>query len=427
MSLAKLALAASRVNDLPLSKPVPLPPRHLAAPLCQYYLDHFLVFYPFLPETKIFGSVQSLYMGHGDAADHWTVFLILAISLASMSTSPNDDRYEEATRYLATAVRHAEETVRPGSIQAVQMVFLLAQYALVDPYHFDVWYTFGFAARIAVDLGLHQDRAQSERSRDFDEDLRRRIFYSVYAFDRIVSMSYRRAFSFTDDSVNVSKSMIQRTDMAKYLLSLREIQSLHYQKLFQSGPSVMQDPWPTMCVALQDLRQWEDLLPLFLLQSAIGKHFHSEILYTNILLLSPPGTAKTLDYCYQLLLLQYMIDYADTLSWITHDPPASTFCTWNNALQVLFVADRFFVLLQDFAMLLFNVSDAKPSTVPQGIRIPGVWTETARERLDSSFRALHLLEKIVDHFGTKFGYSMPFENYRLGFIDAVSILQQHRD
>lgn len=63
-------------------------------------------------------------------------------------------------------------------------MLLLVQFAIQDPHHLDSWYLVGAAARITVDLGLHQDPPKSAKMKDSQLDLRRRIFHSVYAFDR---------------------------------------------------------------------------------------------------------------------------------------------------------------------------------------------------------------------------------------------------
>lgn len=63
-------------------------------------------------------------------------------------------------------------------------MLLLVVYSIRDPHHFDSWYLVGAAARMMVDLGLHQDPPKSIKMTDAQLNLRRRIYYSVYALDR---------------------------------------------------------------------------------------------------------------------------------------------------------------------------------------------------------------------------------------------------
>ena len=122
MSFAKLVLAASTVTDLPRHSPNVLPPRHAAVSLIQHYLDHFLIFSPYLTETRIFGSLEALYESRSAPADRWIVFLIIALSLLSLSVSPEDPKYAEALRYVTGAIEHAETVLLPGSAESIAMV-----------------------------------------------------------------------------------------------------------------------------------------------------------------------------------------------------------------------------------------------------------------------------------------------------------------
>lgn len=426
MSFARLVLAASTVHELPNSKPVSLPPRHLVNPMVQYYIDHYLALYPFISESKIFGSLEALRMGHGDAVDHWTAFLVLAVAQASKSSSQNGSKYKEAVTYLVTALRYSEMVLLPGSIQAVQMVLLLVQYSLVDPYHFEVWYLIGAAARIAIDLGLHQDLPQTVQLKSSQLDLRRRVYYSIYALDRTVSMSYRCSFTFSDDSANVARSKTGISSVAAgYVLGFREIQSSFYMKLFRSGSDSIQNTWPIICSATNELRRWEEGLPQQLQPEAVKGMLQVETLFTKILFLSPPRASKRLpDYC-QLLMLQYVTEYAVSISSITGNSEAAEFLSWIDALQALFVADRFFWLLEQHAVLVFADATPDPPNPSQAGTVPPLRiSNSGQDKLVGALESCQLLDSTVEYLGTKFGYSRPFAEYRTKSVYACSILQK---
>lgn len=119
---AQLILAPATLVRLPPSDLDVLPPRHTVTSLVEYYIGHDLALYPFISEAKIFGSVEALYRGHAGPADEWTVFLILAIALASSSTSIEDASRAEAVRYAGAVQKHAKSVLLPGSVQSIQMV-----------------------------------------------------------------------------------------------------------------------------------------------------------------------------------------------------------------------------------------------------------------------------------------------------------------
>ncbi|KAH8730820.1 fungal-specific transcription factor domain-containing protein [Phaeosphaeriaceae sp. PMI808] len=152
--------------------------------------------------------------------------------------------------YHASAIVHLENflgsspaTDRPdgfgGGLEELQAVLLLAGFALLRPVAPGLWYIVGVAVRLGVDLGLHYedgveiDGAASEDQtvgkedfktegngatvagsasptrigakergrREWVRDLRRRLWWCVYSFDRLVSTCVGRPFGITDQVV----------------------------------------------------------------------------------------------------------------------------------------------------------------------------------------------------------------------------------
>lgn len=145
--------------------------------------------------------------------------------------------------YHASAIVHLEAclssspmTDRPdgfgGGLEELQAVLLLAGFALLRPVAPGLWYIIGVAVRLAVDLGLHyedgkdidvgledplggqvsaeeSDGERSRRSssakekgrREWIRDLRRRLWWCTYSFDRLVSTCVGRPFGITDQVV----------------------------------------------------------------------------------------------------------------------------------------------------------------------------------------------------------------------------------
>lgn len=187
ISFARLVLSTSSLQKMPKFAINELPPRYAITPLIQHYLDNIHVLYPFLSETRLFTSLDVVYhdLGrHADAIDHWTVRLVLAVSLASLSHQKGDAQYQDANRHAVAAFEWTEMVLQPGSIIGIQAMLLLVLYAMLDPHHFNSWYLIGVASRAMVDLGIHQDSAESLQPKDSESDSRRRIYLSVYTLDR---------------------------------------------------------------------------------------------------------------------------------------------------------------------------------------------------------------------------------------------------
>lgn len=144
--------------------------------------------------------------------------------------------------YHASAIIHLESFLassaaleRPdgigGSLEELQAVLLLAGFALLRPVAPGLWYIVGVAVRLAVDLGLHSEdwadndiKSVSEDHRNPEGDLiaepptterqridrgrrqyicefRRRLWWCVYSFDRLVSTCVGRPFGITDQVI----------------------------------------------------------------------------------------------------------------------------------------------------------------------------------------------------------------------------------
>jgi hypothetical protein len=152
--------------------------------------------------------------------------------------------------YHASAIVHLENFLgstpaadRPdgfgGGLEELQAVLLLAGFALLRPVAPGLWYIVGVAVRLAVDLGLHYEDgvgidgsgsenqttgtddkpgsnetttaagtasltkvdAKERGRRQWVRDLRRRLWWCCYSFDRLVSTCVGRPFGITDQIV----------------------------------------------------------------------------------------------------------------------------------------------------------------------------------------------------------------------------------
>jgi len=114
-----------------------------------------------------------------------------------------------------------------GGLEELQAVLLLAGLALLRPVAPGLWYIIGVAVRLAVDLGLHCEDVDSHldghtgyaQAKDatskslgrmqWKRDLRRRLWWCVYSFDRLVSTCVGRPFGITDQVVTTEFPSMQ--------------------------------------------------------------------------------------------------------------------------------------------------------------------------------------------------------------------------
>ena len=181
-----------------------LPRRYEITPLIKHYLDNIHVLYPFLSESKLFQSIDAVYHENGRHAlpiDRWTIRLVLATAIASLSRKRGDTEYQEAVRHAVAALKEIETVVHPGSIVGIQSILQLVLYAILDPRHFNSWYLIGLASRVMVDLGLHQVPSEEARFKHCELDMRLRVYDCVYALDRSVNLLLPRSYDSSKQAV----------------------------------------------------------------------------------------------------------------------------------------------------------------------------------------------------------------------------------
>jgi hypothetical protein len=187
MSFARLVLAASQVEKLLPYPACPLPPKERAVALAQVFVGDVLSIYPILSDTAVFGALESAYQQEGHYCppqEQWITHMVLAIALMMQSEICGDFPYEDGLRHMAGALEHAELVLKPGSIASLQAALLLTLFSMLDPIHFNHWYVLGVASRLMADVGLHLDPPKGLQVRPSLLQLRRQVFYSVYALDR---------------------------------------------------------------------------------------------------------------------------------------------------------------------------------------------------------------------------------------------------
>lgn len=188
-SFAGLLLTVATAEPLPLNRPtINLPPHSQAVRLVQYYFDNIYMLLPFFIETKFWTSVDAIYQDDGRFAtdfDRWSVRMVLAIASAMISQNSSDNNCDLAVSHVCAALKYAGDVLHPGSLAGIQAILLLTQYSMLAPRYFRTWYLIGMAARVATDLGIHQEQLSADPNLERSIlDQRRRTIHCLYSLDR---------------------------------------------------------------------------------------------------------------------------------------------------------------------------------------------------------------------------------------------------
>lgn len=428
MSYARLILAACSKDPLPTNlMSVPLPPRHSATIIIQHYFDNFFILYPLFQESSFFASLDAVYNAGGALAtafDHFCVRMVLAIAHAGKLEQRGDPHYTDAVGHVTAALSYAEQILRPGSIQSVQALLLLHEYAMIDPHHFDTWSIIGAASRAMVDLGLHQDPSKGTPMSKAKLELRRRVFYCVYAFDRSTSLIQTRAFSFSDDSTNVrvpfassqlarlhahapsNHTLLKTFDSALDLFKLRKLQSAWYTELFQSGREPWTDPYPALWRICQSMKEWFDGL-----SNNTTKHIRSffelNLLYSYVYILAPSPRVPAIVPFAQNLIYEYCIQYADAVGKHVDNRVHTAPISFYDAMRVYMTGRQFIDVLQgNLDRLLSGITPELPH-VPVDSAPPPAMPNTPKDAYTNASRSINCINQLTDTlglFGMRWGY-----------------------
>jgi hypothetical protein len=127
---------------------------------------------------------------------YYSPFLLYSILAHSARFCKSRERLQTYTYFLnqAKALLPAELD-KPGSIPTIQGMLLLSANATSLGLRTQAWTYSGIAFRMLVDMGLHldQDRLAAKSSfSEEDAEVRRRLFWSCYLWDKLISLYFGR-------------------------------------------------------------------------------------------------------------------------------------------------------------------------------------------------------------------------------------------
>ena len=214
-------------------------------------------------------------------------------------------------------------------------LLLLGLYLLFKPDNLDPRAIVGVLARHALAIGLMSEPPSSLNLSPRALELRRRLSWSIYVFDRMISISYGLPFGFPNDAMQVPLPSIMiheygsedghqytiALQVSRHVVALRQLETRIVNSIYNRGPSIHPqelrrqiEDWYTQGCLLSSSALWEqDQVP-----------FHTTITWLNVryqnllLLLYTPaqGDSATLD---NLPKLQAAAQQYIQLSIILHE------------------------------------------------------------------------------------------------------------
>ncbi|KAI1658520.1 fungal-specific transcription factor domain-containing protein [Daldinia decipiens] len=227
------------LHTRPTIRPAEFPPRDLAIKMVDLYFQHANPQIPVLHRENFMQLFERAYAEEGRIRGPKELYIlnmvyaigggiIMDAQTTSAKATGEEKKQAQPEEYHASAVVHLEACLSNsgGGLEELQAVLLLANFALLRPVPPGLWYIVGVAVRLAVDLGLHYEDGKdvefdltsntktdegNEKSREaclrergrreYTRDLRRRLWWSTYSLDRLVSTCVGRPFGVSDQVI----------------------------------------------------------------------------------------------------------------------------------------------------------------------------------------------------------------------------------
>ena len=241
----------------------------LHAPTFWNQLDHVIKALQKVPER--FPSVPPSF-------DFLVVYLLLSIAatLGSAGSGQEARHMAFSGQLFEEGIQHLSEKAHiPSDLAGLQVTLLILQYASINPRLANVWMLGGAAMRSCLELGLHREAPDAMTLDKLTLDLRRRVFWTAYCYDRSICSALQRPLSIPDESIDVNfpsilddrhihrdhidESGVQTKMHMLRWIQFRQLQSAMVEVHFQNKPLVPGQSWDDWLEWMEErLHKWYD-------------------------------------------------------------------------------------------------------------------------------------------------------------------------
>ncbi|CAN9267125.1 unnamed protein product [Alternaria alternata] len=209
MSSRPLTTTQSSIDELVSAAqgPLLLPSQYVAFQLAQVYFDTIQPQHPFLHEESFRAALDQIYrdgapvdfVGNDDGSIYFQTYMVLAIS-ATVSNW-RTKRHIPGESYCLSALRYLDRIRLGTSIEGLQCMLLLLLFTMYSPHmQLNVWNLNYQCLAAVIDLGLQRHVAISAGISQHEQDMRTRIFWTVFTIDRTIASMMGRPIGLRDEA-----------------------------------------------------------------------------------------------------------------------------------------------------------------------------------------------------------------------------------
>ncbi|ETS81713.1 hypothetical protein PFICI_06715 [Pestalotiopsis fici W106-1] len=194
----KLPLPCDLIDSI--QGPLPLPSRQGANFLCESYFNMIHVQYPILHRPTFMNMLEQMHQpSEPDPVVAFQVFMVLAIGASVCPRVSRPGILSDS--YGISAMRFFDQINVQNSLQGLQCLLLMSLYAMHNPSaKLSVWYLNYHCIAALLDLGLQRKIDVSSGVSLFEQEMRTRLFWSVYTLDRTIATTVGRPIGLRDEA-----------------------------------------------------------------------------------------------------------------------------------------------------------------------------------------------------------------------------------
>ncbi|KAF1819850.1 uncharacterized protein K489DRAFT_290177, partial [Dissoconium aciculare CBS 342.82] len=190
----------------------PLPPKHIADRCLANYHGSVHLNSPLLHWPTFMKEYEEVYRvgGFQDSRHIWVAlfYSVMACGIV-MDPRPSTAKDEaDGAHYIDLCLMNVNTWSDELTLDTVRTTLIMSIFFVESNLLSPAWVWMGAAVRIAQDIGLHTDRrayTSREAENSFEAEMRRRVWWSVYNWDRIISLDTGRPLLINDDDCEISE------------------------------------------------------------------------------------------------------------------------------------------------------------------------------------------------------------------------------
>ncbi|KAJ5193103.1 hypothetical protein N7449_009245 [Penicillium cf. viridicatum] len=175
--------------------------------LVNFYFAHSHTLYPILDRSEVMDTLEKVHQNPQNLATQtplhaFRIWMVLAIGSTAYSSVTLTEE-SESMLFYNKALQYSEQALGGDEMSTLEAIMLQVSYSFFNQLGPNTWFLVGTAARLALGMGLHA--ASSYRKFPLNvQQRRKRIFFSIYMMDRVVSITLGRPFALHDDDIDVT-------------------------------------------------------------------------------------------------------------------------------------------------------------------------------------------------------------------------------